>query len=390
MKPGSRHTTSLALATALACLLGVALLRAQTGAAEKPPMSDEVFKNVQVLKGIPVDQFMATMGFFSASLGMSCEDCHSADDRNWAGFAADNTRKRMARRMITMAMKINEDNFGGRQMVTCYSCHRGGTPPRAVPDLAQLYGFPLPPDPNEVITQAPGQPTADQILDKYLQAIGGTQRASAITSIVATGTNLGYGPEAADKRVVEIYAKAPAQRTVIIHTSNGDNTTTYDGRNGWVAAPLRPVDVLPLTGQELDGARLDAQMMFPAQIKQAIGRWRTGFPTTIDDKEVDVVQGNTTAGTIVTMYFDKQTGLLTRSIRYSDSPVGKIPTQTDYADYRDVAGVRMPHHVTMTWLDGRDNFELTSVRANAPVDAAKFAKPAPSRPPAARPAVAGR
>src|SRR4029077_3350184 len=93
--------------------LGVAIVRAQAPApTEKPPTTDEVFKNVQVLKGIPVDQFMATMGFFSASLGMSCEDCHSADDRNWAGFAADNARKQMARKMILMMQKINTDNFG--------------------------------------------------------------------------------------------------------------------------------------------------------------------------------------------------------------------------------------------------------------------------------------
>ena len=99
MMLGSSKTTFLAAAALFTCLVGAAFVRAQAP-AEKPPMSDQVFKNVLVLKGIPVDQFMATMGFFSASLGMSCEDCHSADDRNWDGFAADNTRKRTARRMI--------------------------------------------------------------------------------------------------------------------------------------------------------------------------------------------------------------------------------------------------------------------------------------------------
>jgi len=380
MTLGSSKTTLLATAALFTCLLGAAFVRAQAP-ADKAPISDEVFKNVLVLKGIPVDQFMATMGFFSASLGMSCEDCHSADDRNWDGFAADNTRKRTARRMISMMQKINDDNFGGRQMVTCYSCHRGADSPRVVPDFAVQYGPLIPADPNAVITQAPLAPTADDVFNKYIQAIGGAQRAASVTSFVAAGTNVGYGPESADKRAVEIYAKTPAQRTVIIHTSNGDNTATYDGRSGWIAAPLRPVDVLQLAGQELEGAKLDAMMWFPSQLKQLAARWRVGVASTIDDKDVDVVQGNTPTGIIVTLYFDQQSGLLTRSMRYTDSPVGKIPVQVDYSDYRDVAGIKVPYKFTMTWLNGRDTFEMSQVRANVAIDAAKFAKPAPSTPP---------
>ena len=384
----SRRTAFLAIAALLTCVLGAAMVRAQAP-VEKPPISDEVFKNVQVMKGIPVDQFMATMGFFAASLGMSCEDCHMADDRTWDGFAVDNTRKRMARRMIQMMQKINEDNFGGRQMVTCYSCHRGADTPRVVPDFAVQYGPLIPSDPNAVVAQAPLAPMADEVFNKYLQAVGGAQRAAALTSFVATGTNVGYGPESADKRQLEIYAK-PAQRTVIVHTTNGDSTTAYDGRNAWISAPLRPVAVLALAGQELDGAKIDAMVAFPSQVKQIAARWRVGIATTIGDKDVDVVQGNTAAGTIVTLYFDQKTGLLTRSVRYTDSPVGKIPVQADYEDYRDVAGVKFPHKFTMTWLDGRDTFELTQVRANAAIDAAKFAKPAPSTPPKPAPRPAGQ
>jgi photosynthetic reaction center cytochrome c subunit len=384
---GSRKTT-FAAAALMAGLLGVAIVKAQAP-ADKPPISDQVFKNVQVMKGIPVDQFMTTMGFFAASLGMSCEDCHMADDRNWAGFAADNTRKNMARRMIRMMQTINEQNFGGRQMVTCWSCHRGADAPRTVPDFTVQYGPLQPADPNAVVAQNPLSPMPDAIFNKYLQAVGGAQKAAALTSFTATGTNVGYGPESADKRATEIYVKAmPLQRSVVIHTSNGDNTTTFNGTNAWYAAPLRPVDVLPLAGQELAGAKIDAMLLFPAQVKNIAPRWRVGPSTTIDDKDVDEVQGNTADGIIVSLYFDQKTSLLTRSVRYSDSPVGKIPVQADYSDYRDVAGVKMPFKFTMTWLDGRDNFELTQVRPNVTIDAAKFAKPAPSTPPkpAARPA----
>jgi hypothetical protein len=373
--------TTVAVAALFACLVGTAILKAQQP-ANGPLLSDQVFKNVQVMKGIPVDQFMATMGFFSASLGMSCEDCHMADDRDWSGFAADNARKRRARQMIQMMQKINADNFGGRQMVTCYSCHRGQDAPRTVPDFAIQYGPLQPPDPNAIVVQNPLSPMPDAVFNKYLQAVGGAEKAAALTSYTATGTNVGYGPESVDKRQSEIYAKAnPLQRTTIVHTSNGPATTTLNGTNAWYAAPLRPVDVLTLAGQELAGAKIDAMLFFPAQVKAIAPRWRVGTPTTIDDQDVDVVQGNTSDGIIVSLYFDQKTGLLTRSIRYTDSPVGKLPVQVDYADYRDVNGVKMPFKYTQTGLDGRDTFELTQIRANVNVEASRFNKPAPVAPP---------
>ena len=380
MRLGSMKTT-VAAAALLASLVGTAIVKAQQP-AERPLLSDQVFKNVQVMKGIPVDQFMATMGFFSASLGMSCEDCHMADDRDWSGFAADNARKRRARQMIQMMQKINADNFGGRQMVTCYSCHRGADAPRTVPDFNVQYGPLQPPDPNAVVAQNPLSPMPDEVFNKYIQAVGGAQRAGAITGFAATGTNLGYGPESTDKRRTEIYSSVmPLRRTVVVHTSNGDATTTFNATSAWYAAPLRPVDVLTLAGQELAGAKIDAMMFYPAQVKSIAPRWRVGTPTTIDDQDVDEVQGNTADGIMVTLFFDQKTGLLTRSVRYTDSPVGKLPVQTDYSDYRDVNGVKMPFKFIQTGLDGRDTFELTQIRANANVEASRFAKPAPVAPP---------
>ena len=142
--------------------------------------------------------------------------------------------------------------------------------------------------------------------------------------------------------------------------------------------------MLALAGQELAGAKIDVMLHFPAMVQQIAPRWRAGVATTIDDQDVDVVQGNTADGVLVNLYFDQKTGLLTRSIRYTDSPVGKIPVQADYSDYRDVNGVKLPFKFTYTWLDGRDNFELTEIRANAAVEPARFVQPAPSIAPPAR------
>lgn len=336
-------------------------------------MAEEIFKNVQVLKGIPVDEFMSTMGIFSAALGMSCEDCHAANDSKWENYALDTSpKKRTARRMVQMVTAINRDNFGGRQMVTCYSCHRGGDHPKVTPNFSTLYN--MPDEPEDVIVQAPGAPSADEILDKYIAAVGGAERLGRLTSFVAKGTSSGYGPEAAP-RAVEIFAQAPDLRSTVIHTLNGDSTTTFDGRAGWVAAPLRPVPVLALNGGALEGAKLEAELSFPGRVKQVMSRWRVGLLTTIDDHDVQPVQGTTAGGAIATLYFDAESGLLVRLIRYSDSAVGRIPTQIDYMDYRDVSGIKMPFRWTMTWLDGKENFAMSELQLNAPVEAAKFARP---------------
>jgi hypothetical protein len=318
---------------------------------------------------------MGTMGIFSAALGMSCEDCHEASDAKWENYALDTSpRKTTARRMIQMMAAINQGSFGGRQVVTCYSCHRGSDKPKTTPSLAAIYSAPPPDEPPDIIAVAPNAPPVDRILDKYLQAIGGAQKVAGLTSFVAKGTSVGYGPEGTN-RPVEIYAKAPEQRTTIIHTLDGDSTTTFNGTAGWIAAPHRPVPVLELTGSDLGGIRLDAGLSFPGRIKQTFSSWKVGASSTIEDRDVEVVQGTSTGGTLATLYFDRESGLLVRMVRYADSRVGRLPTQFDYSDYRDVAGVKMPFRFKMVWLDGFENFELTEIQPNATIDAAKFAKP---------------
>src|SRR3989454_7138717 len=238
--------------------------------AQRPQTAEDVFKNVQVLKGIPVDEFISTMGIFSAALSMSCEDCHASNDTKWENYALDTSpRKRMARRMVQMVTTINKDNFGGRQMITCWTCHRGTSSPKITPNLATLYS--LPDDPDDVIAQAPNAPSIDEILDKYVKALGGADRLNRLTSFVAKGTSVGYGPEGTP-RGVEIYAKAQGQRTTIIHTSNGDSITAVGGRNGWTAGPLKPLPGMQLTGSAVEGGKIEAALSFSAHIKELLSQ----------------------------------------------------------------------------------------------------------------------
>lgn len=400
MRPWSGRGILAATGIAVAGLIG-GLTAAQTASQEKPLLSEQVFKNVQVLKGIPVDEFLGTMGIMAAALQFDCSDCHVNAGTATVDWAADTPRKLMARRMVNMVATINQNNFGGRQVVTCWTCHRNRDKPLVTPTLAAIYGTPTV-EPDDVITQFPGLPSPESIFDRYIEASGGPQRLAGLTSISAKGTAVGFGGFGGDG-AVEIVAKAPDKRSTIIlfkaETDRGDQIRTYDGRTGWVRTPLNVVGEFQLIGSDLDGARVDAQLSFPGQIKSILTNLKSGPPTTITDLPapssqssllqgstgdqshiVDVVQGTGPRGLLVTLYFDQQTGLLLRELRYGRSPIGRVPTQIDFADYRDVDGIKLPFRITYAWLDGRDAIVLNEIRTNVPVDEAKFGRPAPLQP----------
>jgi hypothetical protein len=368
------------VAFGLFMLLGSGVGHAQ----EKPLMAEDVFKNVQALKGIPVNQFMETMGFFSAALGYNCTNCHGdAVLGNWEKYADDIPVKRTARRMIQVVNTINKDLFGGREAVTCYTCHRGSPTPKVIPSLLEQYSEPPADDPNEVEInrRISTVPSADDVLNRYIQALGGAARVASLTSFAGKGSYEGFDSYHG-KVAMEVYAKATGQRTVIAHTQNGDSVTAYDGMNAWIMGPDKPVSVLQLTpGGDLDGVKLDSVLAFPSGLKQALTDWRTGFPTTrINERSVEVVQA-TAGASRVKLFFDKESGLLTRVVRYSKTIVGQVPAQIDYSDYREVAGVKIPFQWRLTWVDGQSTYTLDTVQPNIVIDPARFAKPvAPSVP----------
>ena len=348
---------------------------AQSGAqAAAPPAGTQTagaaFKNVQQMKGIPVDEFMGTMGLFSAALGMCCLECHNE------AWEFDTPRKKTARRMIDMTNAINQANFSGRKVVTCWTCHRQSDRPTTTPPLDVIYGEPIFWQPDDLFQQAQGAPKADEVLDKYIQAVGGAAAVAKLTSFAGKGIASGFAGSL--KSPAEIFVKAPNQRMTIIHTDDGDKTTTYDGKNGWLASNVTPVPVMTLTGGELDGARLDAELALPGRIKQVLTQWRAALPMTLNGRSVNVLQGSGKDMT-ATLYFDAQTGLLTRVIRYAGSAMGRVPTQIDLEDYRDVSGVKIPFKWSFAWTSGRDLYELSEIQANVPVDAAKFSKPLPAK-----------
>ena len=374
MKVGSRRTLFGAMVALNVCLLSLVSAANQAAPAQAPLMSENYFKNVQVLKGIPVDEFMDVMGMFSASLGYDCVSCHSSDLYNDRGaFAIATPLIQRARQMIVMMNTINRTYFGGQPRMSCFTCHRGQNRPGNIPSLALQYGE-LIDDPNAMTIFPDTRTTVDQQFNKYIQALGGAGRLAGLTSFVAKGTYEGFNTGGSPVPI-EIVASAPDKRVQVVRAPEGESVKTFDGRSAWAAEPWRPMPLMPLTGGNLSGARLEAIVSFPAGIQKAFTQWAVST-TTIDTRLVQILQGSNAGELPVNFYFD-QAGLLVRMVRWNRTAAGTVPSQVDYSDYRDVAGVKMPFRIVLTWTDGQNTFVLSDIQPNVTVAAARFAQPAP-------------
>ena len=375
MRLESRGTFLGSTMIAVACLVGAA--SAAQNPQGNPPMAGEVFKNVMLLRGIPVDTFFEAMGMFANSMGNDCTFCHASEavfDK--AKFADSTPRIMKARQMIVMMNGINKQYFAGATRVTCFTCHGGSDRPRSESDLALQYAEPVF-DPNAREMPPDPRVSANQVFDKYIQALGGADRLAKLTSYVAKGSYAGFDTSL-EEIPVEIYAAAPNLMIMVTHLATGTNTKAYNGRNGWIAGPDTPLPLVTLTAGNLDRARLEAIVAFAAAIRQACSEWRVGVAL-IGDQGLQVVQGLQGGQPAVNLYFD-DSGLLMRMVTWTQTPVGFVPTQIDYADYRDVAGVKVPFRRTVSQTYMRMSIVLSEVQPNVAIDRSKFERPAPVAP----------
>lgn len=351
----------------------------QNSSESAPKKAEEQFKNIQVLKGVPAEQIFPTMQFVAASLGVECDFCHvqNAFDKD------DKKPKQIARKMMQMMFAINKDNFEGHRMVTCNSCHRGSVHPTGIPavmaeDSKAPMGAPHGAESAAKSEEAkePAGPTAEQLLDKYVQAAGGATTIDKVSSRVMKGT-IDFGGRSLP---IDIYAKDPEKRISISHMPDGDSVTAYNGHEGWLGMTGRPLR--EMHGSDLDGASIDADLHLATDLKQMFTQMRTRGTEKVGDQETYVVVGQREGKPSIQLYFDEQSGLLVRLVRYGDTALGLLPTQIDYADYRDADGVKVPYRWTLARPSGRFTIQLTELKQNVPVDDAKFAKP-PSPPPPA-------
>jgi hypothetical protein len=347
-------------------------LRAQAPAAApataQPQTAEQKFKNIQALKGIPADQLIPSMQFIAASLGVECQFCH-------VGHAMDKDDKKtklIARKMITMTMAIDTDNFKGEREVTCYTCHRGSVHPVGTPILS-IETAPAPPAPEGEAETAPALPAAQAILDKYLAAVGGADAVQKVRTRIQTG-NI----EVSDKKFpIEIYSQAPDERVSTAHMGPASSVTAYNGETGWLSTPN---GVRQMNSTEQQAASIDAQLYFPVWLSRAYQDFKVSPGEEIDGKPTYLVSAISKDELPLRLYFDQQSGLLLRLIRYVETPLGRNPTEIDYSDFRVTDGIKIPYRWTLARPNGRFTIQIDNVKQNVPVGEKLFVMPAPQEP----------
>ncbi len=279
--------------------------------------------------------------------------------------------------MMEMMFAINADNFDGHRQVTCNSCHRGSMHPVAIPavmaeESKEPMGAPHRPDADKKSAEPAKEnaaPTADQLFDEYVQALGGATAVDKITSRVMKGT-IDFGGRSLP---IDIYAKDPEKRISVTHMPDGENITAFNGHEGWLGMTGHPVR--EMHGSDLDGAAIDADLHLATDLKHMFTQLQVQGREKIGDHDTRVVEGQRAGKTPIRLYFDEQSGLLVRLVRYGDTALGWLPTQIDYADYRETNGVKVPYRWTLARPSGRFTIQVSEMQQNVPVDDAKFVKP---------------
>jgi photosynthetic reaction center cytochrome c subunit len=383
MNLNRRNKISAACALALSTVLAIAAARVQSNAPQTPAhpkLAEEQFKNIQALKGVPADLVFPSMQFITASLGVECEYCHVRGEKGLEFDKDDKKTKVTARKMMQMMFAINKESFEGKREVTCYSCHRGAADPVATPLVATEDAKPEPEPSKAPVTAKPVLPPADQLLDKYLSAIGGAAALQKVTSRVEKGKIDANGHQLP----IEVFAKAPDKRISAMHLPNGDSITAFDGKQGWLSNAGHPH---MMSAAENDAARIDSDFYFASHVKTLFQKFTVVPGEKIDGHDTYLVFGRNEGQPPLRLYFDQQSGLLLRLVRYAETALGRMPTQIDYSDYRDADGIKIPYRWTLARPGNRFTIQIDDVKQNVPVDDAKFAAPPqPPPPPDKKPA----
>ena len=312
------------MAVVLAVAVGGTAL-AQTSDQDKPV--EQTKKNIKVLKGMPTSQLIPVMAFMSNSLGVTCAYCHTAE---WE--SDEKEEKDTARGMINMVRDINEHHFAGEVAVTCNSCHQGHTRPAAIPNLANAGWAKTP----EVPAPKPVLPSVDEVIAKYVTAVGGPKAIAGAKTLVETGT-----------------------------------VTRESGR---AAAESKPVTV---TLEPPSKIAIDTELKYPGEANQEIASW-LGRLSRIDEakpslrvsgivpvrgRDAYAVEVRASQGRPDWLYFDVKDGLLLRRRHEMTTLLGVLPSEYDYDDYRAVDGLKVPFKMTWSRADYRVTHAFSEVKA---------------------------
>jgi hypothetical protein len=365
------HRSLCGVLVAGVVLAASGLASAQVSPANEGKTAEQVYKNIKVLQGTPANELNQSMHLMKGAVGLDCLYCHI--EREWEKDVKP--AKDVARKMIVMMNEINTRQFGGRQVVTCNTCHNGHPVPAAMPAFPVL-------EPS--VATKPALPSVDQILAKYVEALGGEQALRKVTGRVITGTQYiptGPGGTLPTPASVERYQKAPNLAVTIYRSSAYAISEGFDGTTAWsqnqAGRVSEPVKL------DVGRAARAADFYEPLNLKRQYAQIAVRGIESVNGRDAYLVVGVPQGDKPESLYFDTQTGLLLRKQTVLPTPIGDSPFQTDFEDYRDTgSGVKVPFVIHMNPANARTELapnatlRITKVEDNPAIDNAKFAKPA--------------
>jgi len=353
-----------------------------SGARSTEKNVEQVFKNIKVLNGMPQSKLYPAMRFMAASLGFQCGSCHVIRNGVIDSPADDKPEKQTARNMIKMVIEINQTLFQGQPTVSCYTCHGGHRTPRGAPALPLPVASPRAAGGTPAASMSPS-PVADEVLNKYLVAIGGKASADQITSCVIKGTTTTALGQAVPYEA-ETVAPDKGHESFTLPGATGQNCAgdsrceyqrVITGGRGWLKSGG---GVQELAGEQLADQKLSFPFFQILKLKDQYASFRFAGRDKIDEREVYVLNAVRLDGKSESLYFDVDSGLLRRRIGHLRTLVGTIPQQMDFEDYREVDGVKLPFTIRMAFADPGSipiTRKFAEIKLNVPVAEATFAKP---------------
>ena len=340
---------------------------------EKPV--EEVAKNIQVLKGMPASQLLPVMHLMRTALGVRCDFCHIAENGKFQ--LDDKPAKQTARKMIQMTLAINKANFNGETEVTCNTCHRGSTRPAGTPPIGQAaFADTTRTEPAATVPEK--RPTVDEVLDKYVAAVGGEQAVRKIQTRVSEMSleRPKLVNPSGKPTTIQVYQKAPNKMLMVI--TGPDGSVTYQGFNGTTGWIKTPSEQRELSAAEIADNRQRIDFYNQLTIKDQLSNLRVGGKQKVNDRDAYVLVGTNANKKRERLFFDVETGLLVRRVMLNPTILGVDPVQTDFSDYRVVDGVKLPFLIEISTLDNAHSNQkrtFLQIKQNVPVEDTKFEPP---------------
>ncbi len=334
--------------------------------AEQTPVRtvDQSSGNIQVLRGLPASELLPTMHFFRASLGVRCEYCHVAENDKYR--LDDKPAKQRAREMILMTQRLNDTSFGGRPVVTCQTCHQGSTVPASVPPIGSHFVNDVRREPDEPVV--PPLPSVSSLLDRYARATRMSEMAAVKVTlngchmhVADPGTPRARAIARADCNGGDVVLSGDKAVTTSKTADGGSIRVGSDGRRAWTMPSGGAVQWVPDADFTTFQRKLNPFL---------VARVRTSDFTSLEVVRVEAIAGHDqyvldgvgTDGVRESLWFAKDTGLLTRRTYYHAIAIGLDPEQIDLADYRRTGAVLLPWRLNTSYLDDQHLGVLKTIR----------------------------